>query len=183
MMKKKKYIYIFIILLFVVSIYFIYPLFTNHDDASPPYYNSISEFEKETNIKVAQFYDIDVFINSGKKVLLSNSDKGIHITNSSKQNYTEYFIETETDQIWSNYKVIIGNEFFKNTNNMNKTELDYGTFYQYNYKEDSGIRYVGYYILENMECCISFYNDTLDISTVENKFIEYIKLVEALNKF
>lgn len=183
MMKNKKYIYLFVILLVFVSIYFIFPLFKNGDSASPPSYNSISEFEKETDIKIAQFYDVEEFIKSNKKILLSDSNKELLIMNYSKKDYTEYYIETKTNQIWYGYQVIIGNKFFKDINNMNKTKLNQGTFYQYNYKEESGIRYVGYYILENMEYCISFYSDTLDISTAENKFIEYIKCIEMLNQF
>ena len=169
------------IVLFVVSIQFFIFLYSNHDDAAPPSYNSIAEFEKETDIDTYQFYDIDEFMNNDQKVLLEDSQKNKSVTDYSKNKKTSYNIETKKDGIFYNYAVYLDSLFQESISNTRKDTISQGTLYQYYYKDDSGTHYVGYFVKSELYYSVTFGNNILDTNIVEEKFVDYIKLVEDIN--
>ena len=177
---NKKVISIFIIIVIFVG-YIIYSMFWIGPGTSPISYVNIQEFEKNENVKVYHFYDIEEYIMNDKKELLVDSSKTFHITGKIPQSqYVSYDIETE--DLSSSYSFTTDKSTSIVDNRSTKTNIGDGIFYQYHYKDnDNKDRvYVGQYITNDFSYTIKMICNNLEEKIVEKKMINYIKLVENI---
>lgn len=184
MEKKKIIIFMLCTLLILLIIRFMSSCsFLTSDSSSPKTYTTIQEFEKEKEISVYNFYDLEEFIIYNRETPLKISPNPISISmESNKKDEKDYGIESQKSNSFAHYQVM-HNSFKDNTQDMKSDTLKNGILYQRHFNDDSlyGRYFVGIFVKDDFYYQVGFTNNDLSVSEAEQKMIDYIKLVENID--